>query len=373
MKKAFVTTFFAAIVISFSFLSAENSFLSQAFKQSPLKNNPKNQAIHAMQDSFRNVYNLYKDSIVYISTERTIKVKNLDPFDDPIVREFFGYRGKHPSTRKSKGLGTGFVLTSDGYICTNNHVVKNVDKVNVTISGKTYKAKIVGTDPRVDIALLKVEGKGRFKPVYLGNSSKLEVGDFVIAIGNPFGLDKTFTTGVVSARGRTKLDGFGNSHIQTDASINPGNSGGPLINIDGEVVGVNRAIYSRTGGNIGIGFAIPINVALNSLRQIKKYGKVRMAYIGVVPVVLTKEYAKELGFKKKRGVLIGRLVKNGPAQKAGLKVGDVILSVDGKSIRSPRDLILLISKMKIGKTAKFLVYRKGQKTNFWVTLGERPD
>jgi len=374
MKKAVFVTVFMVISLSFSFLSAENSFLSQAFKRSPLKDKSENRVIHQLQDAYHDVYELYKDSVVYISTERTVKAKNFNPFmDDPMLREFFGYKGKSsPSVRKARGLGTGFVITADGYICTNNHVVKNVDKVKVTIAGKTYDAKIIGSDSFVDIALLKVKQKARFKPVYIGNSDKVKVGDFVAAIGNPFGLDKTYTTGVVSGRGRKKLDGLNNIHIQTDASINPGNSGGPLINIDGEVIGVNRAIYSKSGGSIGIGFAIPINVALDSLKQLKKYGKVKRGYIGVGPVIMTKAYARQLGLKKPQGVLIGRVLRAGPAAKAGIEVGDVILKIDEKPVNSAVDLISVITKKKIGSTVKVLVYRDKQKTNFWVTITERP-
>ncbi len=373
MKKAFFLTAAFLFTMSFSFLSAENSFLSQAFKKSPLKDKADNRAVHQIQDSFNDVYNLYKDSIVYISTERTIKVNRFNPFmDDPMLREFFGYREKSPQVKKTRGLGTGFVLTSDGYICTNNHVVQNVDSVKVTIADKTYSAKIVGTDSFVDIALLKVDAGSIFKPVYMGDSNKVRVGDFVVAIGNPFGLDRTFTTGVVSGKGRKKLDGMDNVHIQTDASINPGNSGGPLINIDGEVIGVNRAIYSKSGGNIGIGFAIPINIALNSINELKKYGKVKRGYIGLVPSVLTDEYAKELGLKNKEGVIVGKLLKNGPAHKAGLEVGDVILEVDGTPVHSSSELISIVTKKKIGKTIKVLVYRDRERVNFWITVQERP-
>ena len=256
------------VILCSSYVMSNPSFLSEAEKISPLKKNNKSSA-HELQNTFHAIYNLYKDSVVFISTERTVNVRGFNPFvDDPIFREFFGMRDA-PKTRKDTGLGTGFIITSDGYICTNSHVVQNVDSVTVTVSDKTFKAEIVGLDKVTDIALLKIQGKGNFKPVYFGNSDDVKVGDFVVAIGNPFGLDKTFTTGVVSATSRKQLDEMGNSHIQTDAAINQGNSGGPLINLDGEVIGVNRAIYSNAGGNIGIGFAIPVNSAKETIIKLK--------------------------------------------------------------------------------------------------------
>jgi S1-C subfamily serine protease len=221
-----------------------------------------------IQSVFRKIFDMNKDSVVFITTEQFIKPKN-PFFDDSIIREFFG-RGGESRVQKRTGLGTGFILSEDGYICTNHHVINGVDKIIVSINDKNYEAKIIGFDERTDIGLLKIEPESKLAPVFFGDSNKVEVGDWAIAIGNPFGLDKTFTIGVISAIGRRDVDDMGGSHIQTDASINPGNSGGPLINIYGEVIGINRMIYSQTGGYMGIGFAIPINTAKSILGQLQK-------------------------------------------------------------------------------------------------------
>ena len=228
--------------------------------ESPLKGAEQVGDAVKVQDAFRNVFEINKHRVVYISTEQTVKMQRNPFMDDPFFREFFGApRQNMPQTQKRTGLGTGFILSEDGYICTNHHVVAGMDKVKVNIDSIAYDASVIGSDERTDIALLKINPKAKLEPVFLGDSNSVRVGDWAIAIGNPFGLDRTFTVGVVSAVGRRDLDLMGDSqaHIQTDASINPGNSGGPLMNIYGEVIGINRMIYSQTGGNIGIGFAIP--------------------------------------------------------------------------------------------------------------------
>ena len=353
-------------------LGSKASFLDEATKPSPLKT--KNSTIiHEMQNAYQRIYEEYKDSVVFISTEKTVKVNQNNPFaNDPFFRQFFGNVPQEPSTRKTHGLGTGFILSSDGYICTNHHVIANMDSVTVKVSDKEYQAKIVGSDPVVDIALIKIEGAGKFKPVHLGNSDELKVGDMVVAIGNPFGLDRTFTSGIVSATGRTVIDSMGNSHIQTDASINQGNSGGPLINIDGEVVGVNRAILSESGGNVGIGFSIPINTVKTTLLQLKEFGKVKRGYLGVQISPLTEDFSKELGLSNTEGALVGGIEENSPAEKGGLRIKDVIIAVEDKPIKEYRELIEAVSKTEIGKTIKITIWRDKKKTNVWVTVKERP-
>ena len=221
-----------------------------------------------IQGVFREIFNMNKDSVVFITTEQSVRIRN-PFFDDPAIREFFGHKGG-PNIQKRTGLGTGFVLSETGYICTNHHVINGVDKIIVRINDKNYEAKIIGSDEKTDIGLLKIEPENKLTPVYFGDSDKVEVGDWAIAIGNPFGFDRTFTVGVISATGRHNIDHMGGSHIQTDVSINPGNSGGPLINIYGEVIGINRMIYSQSGGDMGIGFAIPINTAKSILEQLQK-------------------------------------------------------------------------------------------------------
>jgi len=248
-----------------------------------------------------------------------------------------------------------------------------MDTVTIVVDDKEYKAAIIGSDQLTDIALLKIQGNHTFKPVHFGDSDNVQIGDIVVAIGNPFGLDKTLTSGIVSATGRKSVDELGMSHIQTDASINPGNSGGPLINIDGEVIGVNRMIYSQTGGNLGIGFAIPINLVKDTLVQLQKYKKIRRGYIGVQIAPLTEEFAKELGLNKPEGALVGSIEKNSPAEKGGIQIKDVITNGEDKKIESYNDLLDIVSKIPIGKTIKVTVWREKKSSNFWVTVGERPN
>ncbi len=373
MKKVLSLLFLISVIISSSDLMGESSFISETENRSPLKK-PETSVVHELQNTFHDIYNQYKDSVVFISTEKTISMKGFNPFmDDPVFREFFGLKENAPKSRKARGLGTGFVISGDGYICTNYHVVQNVDSVTVMVADKSYEAQIIGSDMVSDIALLKIKGKGSFKPVYFGNSDEVKVGDFVLAIGNPFGLDKTFTSGVVSGTGRRQLDETGNSHIQTDAAINQGNSGGPLINLDGEVIGVNRAIYSSTGGNIGIGFAIPINSAKEILIELKKYGKVKRGYIGVgISQSFTDETAKKLGLQNNQGVLVGNVVKDSPAAKAGIKEGDVILMIDGKPVKDGLLLIQEINARKIGTSIKVTLWRNKANLDIPVIIKERP-
>ncbi|MBN2078788.1 MAG: trypsin-like peptidase domain-containing protein [Spirochaetes bacterium] len=330
-----------------------------------------------VQESFRKVFELNRNRVVYISTEQTVKMPRNPFFNDPFFREFFGMPNSgQPGTRTQKrtGLGTGFILSSDGYICTNHHVVASVDSVKVKVGSDTYDAQIVGSDERTDLALLKIKPGGKLDPVYLGDSNSVQVGDWAIAIGNPFGLDSTFTVGVVSALGRRDLDlmGGSQSHIQTDASINPGNSGGPLLNIQGEVIGINRMIYSGTGGNIGIGFAIPINTAKAVLDELRLHKKIKRGFIGVQIVPLTEEYATQLGLKDVSGALVGQVVPGGPALKGGMRVGDVILSIEGKKIEDFGDLVEIVEKTPIGKTLKIGVWREKTMVNLFVTVAERP-
>ena len=358
------------LILTSCFLFAD-SFLDDTLKTSPVKEKNKGSSVYQLQDTYKAIYNQYKDSVVFISTEKTVASRVNPFFDDPFFRQFFGNPGT-PQTQKQRGLGTGFILSADGYICTNSHVVDKMDTVTVTVDSTDYNAKVIGSDPMLDIALLKIEGKGKFKPVHFGDSDKVEIGDIVVAIGNPFGLDKTLTTGVVSATGRRKIDNVGNSHIQTDASINQGNSGGPLINIDGEVIGVNRAIYSQAGGSIGIGFAIPINSVKSTLLQLKKHGKVVRGYLGVTISPLTEEFAKELGLTKPEGALVGAIEPDTPAAKAGVQVKDIIQKVDDQPVKDFEDLIAIISTKPVGKSVKLTVWRNKKTVNLWPVIKERP-
>ncbi|MFW6364909.1 MAG: trypsin-like peptidase domain-containing protein [Spirochaetota bacterium] len=342
---------------------------------SPLKGSSKVADALETQNAFNEIFDLYRDRVVFISTEQTVQVPQNPFYNDPFFRDFFGEqmpRGGGERTRT--GLGSGFILSNDGYICTNHHVVANVDKVEVKIGEETFDAKIIGSDARTDLALLKIESDAKLSPVFLGNSDEVKVGDWAIAIGNPFGLDKTFTTGVISAVARKDLDLMGGSqtHIQTDASINPGNSGGPLININGEVIGINRMIYSRSGGNMGIGFAIPVNRAKDILLQLKEHGTIKRGYIGVQIVPLTEGYANRVGLDDAEGALVGGIMENSPAEEAGVKVGDIIIEANGAEVKNFGDLVSQIDKTKIGERMKLIVWREERKVSLFLTIKERP-
>ncbi|HMB19473.1 MAG TPA: trypsin-like peptidase domain-containing protein [Spirochaetota bacterium] len=354
--------------------SQNQSSLFGDMNQSPLKGNDANKYAVQMQEAFIQVSDLYRERVVSITTEQTVQMPQHPFYDDPFFRQFFGAPKNRQRERKRTGLGTGFVLSEDGYICTNHHVIAKVDKVTVKVDDETFDAKVVGSDPRTDIALLKIDAGKKLKPVFIGDSDKVQVGDWAIAIGNPFGLDRTFTVGVISATGRRDVDMMGGSqsHIQTDASINPGNSGGPLININGEVIGINRMIYSSSGGYMGIGFAIPMNTAKSILEQLKETGKIKRGFIGVQIVPLTEEYARERGLDDTSGALVGGVMEDSPADKGGIKVGDVILSVKGKEIESFETLLDIVGKAKIGETLKIVVWRNKSRVTLYVTVKERP-
>ncbi|MCB1173241.1 MAG: trypsin-like peptidase domain-containing protein [Leptospiraceae bacterium] len=327
-----------------------------------------------LQNAFHSVYDQYKDSVVYISTEKTVTLKSHPFYNDPMFRRFFGPESNsQPRTQKQTGLGTGFILSADGYICTNYHVVAKMDSVKVNIGDKQFEAKVIGSDEISDIALLKVNGISGLKPVTLGDSDKVRVGDWAIAIGNPFGLDRTFTVGVISATAREAVDESGNTHIQTDASINPGNSGGPLINIKGEVVGVNRMIYSQTGGNLGIGFAIPINTAKTILESLRKYGKVERGYLGIQFAPMNPMLAEHLGLQNKGGVIVQAVIDQSPAAKAGIKPRDILLSIDGKPLEKAATLIQIVQRAPIGSNLKVQLLRAGKSMTIGITVDKKPD
>ena len=298
--------------------------------ESPIKSEIEATKADDIQNVFSKIFEQYRESVVFITTEQYVKVRN-PFFDDPVFREFF-HRGSGSRVKKRTGLGTGFIVSEEGYICTNHHVINGMDKIRVNINGRSYEAKIIGTDDKTDIGLLKVETKEKLKPVYFGDSDKMKVGDWAIAIGNPFGLDNTFTVGVVSAVGRRDVDLMGGSHIQTDASINPGNSGGPLINIYGEVIGINRMIYSKSGGYMGIGFAIPVNTARSVLYQLQKFKKVKRGYIGVNIIPITEDDARQLGLGGNEGAFVGEVSPDSPAYRAGVQTGDVILQLTTETL-----------------------------------------
>lgn len=367
-------TALAVSVIMISGVLCKNSGQFGTSGTSPLRSDSSVTDAVKAQEIFRKVYEINKNSVVYISTEQTVKTQQSPFFDDPFFRQFFGPGMKQPKTQKRTGLGTGFIISEDGFICTNYHVVAGVEKIKVKIDQATYDASVVGLDERTDLALIKINAGVKLSPVYFGDSDSVKVGDWAIAIGNPFGLDRTFTVGVISATARKDLDLMGGSqtHIQTDASINPGNSGGPLLNIYGEVIGINRMIYSGSGGNIGIGFAIPINTAKNVLAQLKEHKKIKRGFIGVQIVPLTDDYAEELGLKNTEGALVGQVTDGSPAEKGGIQTGDVILTVNGKEVKNFTDLVTEVENTQIGKTLKIEVWRNKSKMTLFVTVKERP-
>lgn len=292
-----------------------------------------------------------------------------DPRGD-FWRRFFG--GPIPrGPQRQKSLGSGFIIDRDGSILTNNHVVENAEKIVVRLADeREFEAKVIGKDSKTDIAVIKIDAKGNFPLPPLGDSDQLEVGEWVMAIGNPFGLDNTVTAGIVSAKGRHIGAGPYDNFIQTDASINPGNSGGPLINLRGEVVGINTAIFSQSGGNIGIGFATPINLAKEVLLQLKSKGKVTRGWLGVVIQRVTPEIAESLGLDKARGGLVAELSKDGPAERAGVKVGDVIVEFDGKEIKESNDLPIIVARTAVDKKVRVKVLRDKKEVTLTVAVGE---
>lgn len=295
-----------------------------------------------------------------------------DPFNDFWKRFFGGPIPRGPQRQRS--LGSGFIIDADGSILTNNHVVENAQKIMVKLADdQDYEAKIVGRDPKTDIAVIKINAKAGLTAASFGDSDRLEVGEWVMAIGNPFGLDSTVTSGIVSAKGRHIGQGPYDNFIQTDASINPGNSGGPLLNLRGEVVGINTAIFSRTGGNIGIGFAIPINLVKELLPQLRGKGKVTRGYLGVLIQKVTPEIAESLGLDRARGALVANISKDGPAEKAGVKVGDVIIEFDGKEIKDSGDLPIIVARTPVERKVRMKVLRDKKEQQLSVTVGELKD
>ena len=295
-----------------------------------------------------------------------------DPFND-FWRRFFG--GPIPrGPQRQRSLGSGFLIDSDGSILTNNHVVENAQKIIVKLADEQeYEAKVIGRDPKTDIAVIKIDAKVSLTAASLGDSEGLEVGEWVMAIGNPFGLDSTVTSGIVSAKGRHIGQGPYDNFIQTDASINPGNSGGPLINLRGEVIGINTAIFSRTGGNMGIGFAIPVNLVKELLPQLRGKGKVTRGYLGVLIQKVTPDIAESLGMDKSQGALVANVSKDGPADKSGVKVGDVIIEFDGKEVKDSGDLPIIVARTPVDKKVRMKVLRDKNELTLNVAVGELKD
>ncbi len=342
---------------------------------SPSPSSNLSQAI-AIQGAFNEVFEKTADSVVSIATEKTVNVQ-MNPFMDPFSGDpfFFGPSKGKAKTHKQKqtGLGSGIILNKDGYILTNEHVVRETDKLHVKLRNKkSYEAEIIGYDSVADIALLKIKDAKDLIPIELGDSSKVKVGDWSIAIGAPLGYEHSFTVGVVSAISRGGLDSSGVNYIQTDAAINQGNSGGPLLDIYGRVIGINRMIVSPSGGSIGIGFSIPINEAKRIAEEIKINGKVKRPWVGIAIDVIDEDSKQELKLSSTEGAFVKQIYNDSPASDAGLELMDVITKIDDEIIKTPEDVVNYVRKSKIGDKLTFVILRKGKEIKTIVKVKERP-
>jgi serine protease Do len=328
--------------------------------------------------AYRHVAQAVKPSLVFITATKEARPVRRAPVGDreEMLRRFFGGEFPQfgpPDATPQSGLGSGVIVSKDGHVLTNSHVVNGFDKLEVHIvGGGKATAKVVGVDPKTDVAVIKIDRDG-LRPAKLGDSDKMEVGDIVMAAGTPFGLDQTITQGIISAKGRnnvgiTDYEDF----LQTDAAINPGNSGGPLLNLKGEVIGINTAIFSRSGGYQGIGFAIPINLARDIMDRLIKDGKVNRGWLGVSIQNLTPELKQSFGFAGDAGVLVGDADSGGPAAKSGIRSGDILLSVDGKPVEDVNALRNLVAGMEPGRKVSVKLFREGREQTLDVTLGELP-
>lgn len=331
-----------------------------------------------LSTSFETVAKVVEPAVVNINTEQIIHNTSSEA-QDPF-REFFGHNspfgsffGNVPRDLKQRSLGSGFVVDSKGYILTNNHVVENATKIRVKLAdGRTMDAKVVGTDPQTDLAVLKVDASG-LPVLTMADSERIQVGDWVLAFGSPFGLTQTMTAGIVSAKGRVIGAGPYDNFLQTDAAINPGNSGGPLVDLQGRVVGINTMIASESGGFQGVGFAIPSSMAQNVYGQIVKNGKVTRGWLGVQIQPMTPELARSFAASTDKGVLVAEVESGSPAERAGLKSGDVITSYNGQAVHSPQDLSIAVAATPVDSAAKVAVLRDGKPLTLDVKVGLRAD
>ena len=325
------------------------------------------------------------DAVVNISTTKQQAVRrglppNMEmpdiPEDSPLgdfLRKFFGEQGPGEEYFNSRSLGSGFVVSKDGYVVTNHHVVKDAEEIIVKLSDRRQlEAKVIGSDPRSDIALLKIEASN-LPVVKLDSSSNLKVGQWVLAIGSPFGFDHSVTAGIVSAKGRSLPNENYVPFIQTDVAINPGNSGGPLFNLDGKVVGINSQIYSRTGGFMGLSFAIPIEVAMDVVEQLKTHGYVSRGWLGVYIQEVTRELAESFGMDKPMGALVAKIMDESPAKEADVKVGDVILSFNGQEVANSAALPPMVGRVRVGEQVKLKIMRDGKLKTVKVKIGQLPE
>ncbi len=378
--KAFVLTIgsvFSALLIVAVFALMGNNVNAQNQLAATDQQVATNQ-LQQLSQTFRDVAKSVSPAVVYVSTEQTVKANAQNQFGqmfgDEFFRRFFGAPNQQQQQEYTQqALGSGFIVREDGYILTNNHVVENADKIKVTLPDKReFDAKVIGTDPKADVAVIKIDSKN-LPIATLGDSTATAVGDWVLAVGTPYGLSQTVTAGIISAEGRANIGIVDyEDFIQTDAAINPGNSGGPLVNIQGQVIGINTAIFSRSGGYQGIGFAIPINMAQTIMDSLIEHGKVIRGWLGVMIQNVTPEIAKGFNLKDTTGALIGDVTKDSPAEKAGLKRGDVIVSLNEQPIDSPNTLKNLAAQLEVDKTVPVVVIRDGKEQTLDIKIGEQP-
>ena len=381
---------FLLFLLVFSIFSCKTTFSQTTSTTNndvkPVIDSSKFKQVADLQGSLHSIAQNETPSVVFIGTEKNVTVPYGDPFDfffnNPFGNEPKNKKKQQQQQFKQSGLGSGVIYQkkdNNYFIMTNNHVIEGADSIKVTIDQKKfYEGKVIGADPEIDIAIVKIESKEDLIVAKFGDSDKMQVGDFVIAIGNPFGLYGTMTFGIVSAIGRSDVStGKANltNFIQTDAAINPGNSGGPLINIDGEVIGINTMIYSQSGGNVGIGFAIPINIANKIADEVINNGKSKIdhGYLGVFFEELKEETIKTLGLKTEYGMLVSKVIEGSPAEKFGIKVGDVILEANGKKLYKSSELTMTVANSKPGEKLSFKILRDGNTITKEVTLGNRND
>ena len=376
MNKTHLRTGLLAVLVIAALTLSGTGLSAKEAKVSPESTKFLSQLSNALDD----VAEVAGPAVVNISTTTTITMEQNpfgEMFNDPLFRRFFGEGNGRPGPKrkhKSSALGSGVIVSENGYILTNNHVVQDADEIKIVLSDKReFKGKIVGSDPKTDLAVVKIDAKD-LPTIQIGSSGKLKTGDVVLAIGNPFGLNQTITMGIVSAVGRSNV-GIADyeDFIQTDAAINPGNSGGALVNTSGQLVGINTAIFSTSGGYMGIGFAIPLDMAKTVMDSIIKTGKVTRGWLGVSIQNITPDLAKSLGIKDTSGALVSGVMKNSPAEKAGIKRGDIITELDGKTISDSRILRNMVADNAPGKTVTVTVMRKDKKELLKVTLGEFQD
>jgi serine protease Do len=336
----------------------------------------------SLPDNIADLVDKMGPAVVNIYSTKMVKSKQgqgLSPFHNDqqipeLFKKFFDFpeqQERPQREQKSQSLGSGVIISADGYIVTNNHVIEDAEEIKVRCTNhEEYDAKVIGRDPKTDVALIKIEPRNGLTFIHFGDSDKLRVGEWVVAIGNPFGFENTVTAGIVSGKGRTIGGGPYENFIQTDASINMGNSGGPLFALNGDLVGINSAIFSRTGGNIGLGFAIPANMVKNVVDQLKDHGIVTRGWLGVMIQHVTAELAEKFGLDRPIGALVGEVMKDSPAAKAGIKQGDVIIEFMGKEISSMSTLPALVAQTPVGTKAELMVIRDGKKKKITVKLGK---